>query len=439
VLSLRTTKQQRINVTRLTADFDISKLTDQLFRHEAGKMVAVLTKIFGTENLQLAEDTVQDTFISALHVWSLKGIPDNPSAWLFRAAKNKTIDILRKNKFSTQIDFSDPERTLLQSEYTLITIIDKFWQEDAIADDVLRMMFACCHPEIAEESQVTLILKTICGFSTTEIARAFVASEDTISKRLYRTKEFFRANKIKPAFPQPAQLAPSTNAVLKTIYLLFNEGYNSTHAEELIRKDLINHAIHLCGLLCGSEHTQVPEVYAAMALMCFHAARISSRTDTNGEIVLLSHQDRSKWDRDLIAKANEYLNKAAYGTSISSYHIEAAIAWEHCTAPAFKDTNWQHILHYYDMLAAINPSSVVLLNRLTVIFTLYGAERTMEEIENASFKKEWEKNYLYYSLLGDIYAGLDKNAAQQYYTTAASLTKSEAEKKLLSRKSAMLQ
>jgi len=382
--------------------FNITKLTDQLFRHEAGKMVAVLTKIFGTENLQLSEDTVQDTFVTAIRVWSLKGIPDNPSAWLFRAAKNKAIDVLRKNKFSTQIDFSNPERTLLQSEYTLTTVIEKLWQEDEIADDLLRMMYACCHPDIAEEAQVTLMLKTICGFSTTEIAKAFVTSEDTISKRLYRTKEFFRARKIKPAFPQPAQLQTSTNAVLKTIYLLFNEGYNSTHTQKFIRKDLMTQAMYLCGLLCSSQHTQLPEVFAAMALMCFHAARINSRIDTNGEIILLSEQNRNKWDAALIAQGNDYMNKAASGNDISSYHIEAAIAYEHCSAPAFEQTNWQNILSYYDMLAVINPSSVVLLNRLTVIFKVYGAEKTLAEIEASSFRKEWEKNYLYHCLMGDI-------------------------------------
>lgn len=416
----------------------INSLTDQLFRNEAGKMVSVLTRIFGTENLQLAEDTVQDTFISAMQVWSVKGVPDNTAAWLFRAAKNKAIDILRKNKFSTQIDFTDPERTLLQSEYTLITVIDNFWEEEAIADDVLGMMFACCHPDIAEESQVTLILKTICGFTTAEIARAFVSSEDTISKRLYRTKEFFRFNKIKPAFPEPSQLGARTNAVLKTIYLLFNEGYNSTHAEQLIRKDVINQAMHLCGLLCNNTRTQLPQVFAAMALMCFHAARINSRIDEQGEIVLLSHQDRSKWDAVMISQGNDYLNRAAFGDEISSYHIEAAIAWEHCTASSLRDTNWHQILSYYDMLAAINPSSVVLLNRLTVVYRINGVEKTLSEISASPFRKEWEKNYLYHSLMGDIYAGSDKAVAAKFYTAAAALTKSEAEKKLLSRKTAQL-
>lgn len=423
----------------MTQAFSISTLTDQLFRHEAGKLVAVLTKTFGTENLQLSEDVVQDTFINAINVWSLKGIPDNPSAWLFRAAKNKAIDILRKNKFSKQIDFSDPERPLLQSEYTLAIVIDKLWQEDEIADDVLRMMYACCHPEIAEENQVTLMLKTLCGFSTAEIARAFVTSEETVSKRLYRTKEFFRTKKIKPDFPRPALLKTATDAVLKAIYLLFNEGYNSTHAEDLIRKDLITQAMYLCELLCNSPHTQLPEVFAAMALMCFHAARIDSRTDTNGEVILLSHQDRSMWDAASILQGNEYMNKAAFGNDISTYHIEAAIAYQHCIAPSFEQTNWPSILLYYNMLAGINPSSVVLLNRLTAIYKVYGAEQTLTEIETSPHRAVWEKNYLYHSLMGDIYTGSNLNMAKTFYESAIRLTKSEAEKKLLQKKIEQLQ
>lgn len=422
----------------MTATFSIHQLTDQLFRHEAGKMVAVLTGIFGTENLQLAEDTVQETFITAIRVWSLKGIPVNPSGWLFTAAKNKAIDILRKNKFSRQIDFNDPDKALLQSSYTLTAIIEKRWQEDAIADDVLRMMFACCHPEIAEDSQVTLMLKILCGFSTAEIARAFLTSEETVSKRLYRTKEFFRERKVKPAFPPPTLVKKNTGAVLKTIYLLFNEGYNATHTEELIRKDLINQAMYLCGLLCTSSHTQLPEVFAARALMCFHAARLSSRIDGQGCIVLLSHQDRSKWDKTLIAEGNGCMNRAAFGNEISTYHIEAAIAYEHCTAPAFEQTNWQYILAYYNMLAAINPSSVVLLNRLTVVFKLYGAQKTLAEMEAAGCSREWDKNYLYHSLMGDIYAATDSTSAKAYYATAAGLTQSDAEKKLLQKKTMLL-
>jgi RNA polymerase sigma factor (sigma-70 family) len=397
-------------------------------------MVAVLTKIFGTENLDLSEDVVQDTFINAIQIWALKGVPDNPSSWLFRVAKNKAIDVLRKNKFSTQIDFNDPERTLFQSEYTLTAAIEKLWQDEEIQDDLLRMMFACCHPEISEENQITLILKTLCGFSTSEIAKAFLTSEDTISKRLYRTKNFFRERKIKPEFPDADQLITSTEAVLRTIYLIFNEGYNATHTSQLIRKDLLDQAMYLCRLLVENKRTGLPEVYAAMALMCFHTSRIDGRISEEGEIILLAQQDRSKWNRQLIAEGNEYLNKAAFGDKISSYHAEAAIAYEHCIAQTFEQTNWQNILTYYNLLSAINPNSIVMLHRLTVIYKVFGAPITLEEIENSQYKVDWERNYLYYSLLGDICANTDPYKSREYYQTAFTMTKSEAEKKLLIRK-----
>lgn len=413
---------------------NINQLTDHLFRHESGKMVAVLTKIFGTENLELSEDVVQETFIAAVQVWSLKGLPGNPSAWLMRTAKNKAIDVIRKNKFSSQIDFSDPERKLLQSEYTLATQIEKLWQEDEIKDDLLRMMFACCHQEVTVENQITLILKTLCGFSTAEIAKAFFTSEDTISKRLYRTKEFFRSKKIKPEFPDTTQLKGRTDAVLKTIYLIFNEGYNSTHSDELIRKDLLQQAMYLCKLLCDNPNTQLPEVYAAMALMCFHASRIDSRISSEGEIILLAQQDRSKWNWKLIEDGNMYLNKAAFGDSLNTYHIEAAIAFEHCIAISFEKTNWLQILAHYDLLVQMHPTAIVALNRLTVVYKINGAEETLKELNQSPYLKEWEKQYLYYSLLGEIYTQTDKRKAITNFEKAITLTHSEAERKLLKRK-----
>jgi RNA polymerase sigma-70 factor (ECF subfamily) len=418
----------------MQAQQDINQLTDHLFRHESGKMVAILTKIFGIENLELSEDVVQETFISAVQSWGLKGLPDNPSAWLMQVARNKAIDALRKNKHSTQIDFSDPDRKLLQSEYTLAIQMEKLWLEDEIKDDLMRMMFACCHPGLNPENQITLILKTLCGFSTAEIAKAFLTSEDTISKRLYRSKEFFREQKIKPGFPALQQLNSRTEAVLKTIYLIFNEGYNSSHSDELIRKDLLAQAMYLCKLLCNNPHTQSPQVYAAMALMCLHAARINSRISPEGEIILLAQQDRTQWNRRLIEEGNDWMNKAAYGDGISSYHIEAAIAFEHCIALTFEDTNWQQILAWYDMLVQLHPTAFVDLNRMTVVFKISGAAETLQQLQLSPFLKEWEKHYIYYSLLGEIYSSSDKQKAVANFEKAISLTGSEAEKKLLRKK-----
>lgn len=412
----------------------IEKLADHLFRHESGKMVAVLTRIFGTENLELAEDVVQDTFISAMQVWRLKGLPDNPSAWLFRAAKNKAIDALRRNKFSKHIDFADPERKLLQSEYTLVSVMDTLWQEESIPDDLLRMMFACCNSGIAPENQVTLILKTLCGFSTAEIARAFLTSEDTISKRLYRTREFFREQKIRPEFPDGNDLRVETGAVLKSIYLLFNEGYHSASTDALIRKDLIAQAMYLCSLLTENKRTALPEVFATMALMSFHAARIESRMSSDGEIILLAEQDRSTWNRELITQGNGYLSLAASGGVITTYHIEAAIAYEHCSAGSYEATNWPHIRLLYDWLMRIAPSPVVALNRLVVIYKIEGAAAALSETENTPYRSALENNYLFHSLLGEMYAAGNPEQARTCFEKAIGLTTSDAEKRLLGKK-----
>ncbi|MEO6455469.1 MAG: sigma-70 family RNA polymerase sigma factor [Ginsengibacter sp.] len=413
----------------------VNQLTDHLFRNEAKKMVAVLTKIFGTENLQTAEDVMQDTLLHAMHVWKFKGIPDNPSAWLFRVAKNKAIDIIRRNKHSVQFDFSDNEKILLTSEYTVNAVMENLWKEELIKDDLLRMMFACCHPGISEENQVTLILKTLCGFSTTEIAKAFLTSEDTISKRLYRTKEFFRENKIKLAIPSIDEIKKRTDAVLNSIYLLFNEGYNSTNSEELIRKDVMEEAMMLCKLLTENKHTQLPEVYALMALMCFHSARSVSRLTTDGEIILLPMQDRKKWDTVMIEKGNEYMDRAAFGDVLSSYHLQAAIAYEHCRALNFEETNWQKILNYYEWLCKISDSPVNELNKIIAVMEVHGAGQALEKLYDIKDKKKLESYYLYYSLLGEIHSRLhDLTKAKMSFESAFKLTRSETEQKMLRNK-----
>ncbi|MEO8769349.1 MAG: sigma-70 family RNA polymerase sigma factor [Ferruginibacter sp.] len=419
----------------MTSSYDINKLTDHLFRHESGKMVSILTKIFGIQNLETAEDVVQQTFIDAMSVWKLKGIPSNPSGWLFRVAKNKAIDIVRRNKHSVQYDFSDSERILLTSEYTLATTMENLWNTALIKDDQLRMMFTCCHPGISQENQVTLILKTLCGFSTAEIAKSFLTSEDTVSKRLYRTKEFFREHKIQFIIPTVDEIKSRTETVLNAIYLLFNEGYNSTEKKELIREDLIDEAMLLGKLLTENELTQLPEVYALMALMCFHSARSESRLTAEGEIILLPYQDRGKWNHELIVKGNDYMNRAAFGNTVSTYHFEAAIAYEHCVSESFDKTNWQLILNWYECLCNLSSSPITALNKIVVVMQVHGAEKALQQIEQIAEKKKIESFYLYHALLGEIYSKLNHPIkAKQYFETAIRLTRSEAEKKILREK-----
>lgn len=398
-------------------------------------MVAVLAKIFGTENFEMAEDVVQDALISAMETWKYKGLPDNPTAWLYRTAKNKAIDLIRRKKHSRTIDFTDPERQLLTSEYTMGTTMNNYWQEAEIKDDFLGMMFACCHPEISTENQITFILKSLCGFSTKEVAKAFLSPEDTISKRLYRTKEFFRKHKIKPHIPSSKDLNSKMSAVLSAIYLIFNEGYNSTHNETLIREDLISQSMMLCKSLLEHEKTRLPECYALMALICFHAARTDSRLSPEGELILLEHQDRSLWNKELIQYGQAYLRKASSGQVISIFHLEAAISYEHCVAKTYQDTNWRNILGYYDAILTQNNDPIVALNRCSVVLRIEGPAAALEAIGEIKNDQVLDKYYLYHATIGTIYQEMGMNAqAIDAFQKALSLTQSKAEKKHLVRK-----
>ena len=402
-------------------------------------MVAVLVQIFGSEHLELCEDVVQDALLRALETWKFRGMPDNPRAWLYRTARNKAIDIIRKNKHSQTFDFSDPERALLSSEYTLATTVDQYWDEQHIQNDFLAMMYACCHPDISVEQQVTFILKSLCGFSTREVARAFLTNESTISKRLYRTKEYFRKRAMRPRLPGKEAISERTTAVLNAIYLLFNEGYNSTHSEALVREDLISQALFLCKSLLHNERTQRPEVYALMALMCFHAARSSSRTSTDGELILLPQQDRGQWDHELISIGNNYLNKSAFGNQLSTYHLEAAIAYQHCSAPDFDSTNWTAIVDYYHALYKLSPSPVVHLNRALAILEAQGPIAAMQQLQAISTEKSVQNYYLYHAALGEVHLRLKSTAnAASCFQKALELTHSELEKNHLRSKIAAL-
>jgi RNA polymerase sigma-70 factor (ECF subfamily) len=420
----------------MSNDFSINKLTDNLFRHESGKMVSVLCGIFGIHHLELAEDVVQQTFLHALNIWKLKGIPDNPSAWLYRVAKNKAIDAIRKLKHSTHFDFDTDDKKLLNSEYTILPVMEKLWSDAYIKDDVLRMMYVCCHPGISPENQITLILKTLCGFSTTEISRAFLTSEDTISKRLYRTREYFRNNNITLELPSSIHEYKSrTNAVLNAIYLLFNEGYKTTHHQLVIREELIDEAFMLCKLLLENEHSKLPEVNALLGLMSFHRSRLKARLTDEGCIILIEHQDRKKWDSEWIELGIHFLNEAASGDELSTYHLEAAIAFEHCTAPSFEATNWIRILQLYTWLQKLAPSPVVTLNQAVAIKQVHGAEKALSIILEPELHSKLKSYYLYHCLLGDLYAATGRNTlATTAYKEALTLTNSAAEQNLINQK-----
>ncbi len=409
-----------------------------LFRHEAGKLVSVLTRIFGPHNLELAEDVVQDTLLKALAQWKIKGIPDNPSAWLFTVARNKVLDIIRREKRRKQ--FSSELSHLLQSEYTLVPVLNEMLSSKTIEDDQLRMMFACCHPALPAESQAAMILKTLCGFSVAEIAKAFVTNKATIEKRLYRARQQFREEKIGFEIPASHELKDRLNNVLLSIYLLFNEGYSSTQHEKLVREDLLGEAMRLCRLLANHAATSSPEVWALLALMCFTNARNPSRLDEDGNILLLNEQNRNQWNRELIQMGCDFLNRSAQGETLSAYHLQAAIAYEHCTAASYNCTNWRNILHYYTLLYQLQPSAIVALNRAIVISELEGAAAGIAAIEAIPDLASLKQYYLLPATLGQLYAQLNEaGKARSYFEQAIHLTQSNAEKNLLMEKLRNLQ
>ncbi|MFT5819453.1 MAG: RNA polymerase sigma factor (sigma-70 family) [Crocinitomix sp.] len=408
---------------------------DHLFRKESGKMVSVLVNIFGSSNLELAEDVVQNTLVKALEVWKYKGIPDNPSGWLYRVAKNNALDIIRREKRSDLFDFSDPKRQLLTSEYTLPVVLNNFWESDQIEDDFLGMMFACCHPEISKDNQVTFILKTLCGFSTKEVARSFITTEDIISKRIYRTKEHFRKNEIHPTIPIGEELESKLGVICSVIYLMFNAGYSANHNNMEVREEVISQALFLGKALLDNKKTNYPEVYALMAVMCFHSARLKSRSSDQNEQILLANQDRTSWNVELINLGLSYLVKANEGNRISMYHYEAYIAREHCIASTYDTTDWKAILSVYDQMLVHKFDPIVYLNRTLALMEAEGPKRALTEMQKVAENKHLKKYSLFHAALGEIYLRLkDYQKAETCLIEAISLTNSSTEKAFLEKK-----
>ena len=405
------------------------EVVEHLFRHESGRMIAVLTRVFGTHNLSMVEDVVQDAFLKAAQSWPYNEMPDNPAAWLMRVAKNKAIDIIRRKQ---HFEFYSQELThQLQAEAE--QAVEYFFLDAEIADSQLRMIFACCHPSLKEEDQIALTLKTISGFNIAEIARALLTNEATIQKRLYRAKQFLKEQQIQLEIPVGNQLTERLDIVYAVLYLLFNEGYNSGKEDELIRRDLCVEAMRLGVLLSAHPIGNRPATFALLALMCLQASRFESRMGENNTIILLQHQDRSTWNQPLIQKGYQYLNHSSSGQQLTVYHIESAIAAEHCMAARFEDTNWQRMLSLYDLLLELKRTPIVLLNRAIVLSQLQQGANAIQEIWRIEqIDKLLTTQYLYSAVLGDLYAQVgDGNNARKFLQQAHELTTSQAEKKLI--------
>jgi RNA polymerase sigma-70 factor (ECF subfamily) len=376
------------------------ELDDHLFRREASRLVSVLTRIFGAHNLALAEDVVQDAFCRAVETWPVRGIPENPSAWLMATAKNRALDVLRRER--TSRTFAPEFGRFFESAWTRTPMVDELFSPEAIKDDELRMMFSCCHPRLPEEAQVALMLHILCGFGVNEIAHAFVSSFDAIKKRITRSKKVFEKSTTLFDVSDPAEFSTRLPAVQRALYLLFNEGYHGASAEHAIRTELCREAMRLSALLSEHPLGSTPATYALSALMCLDAARLPARVDAAGQLHSIFEQDRSQWDRRLVAEGLTFLDLSAKGAELTEYHIEAAIAAVHARAFSAEDTDWKTIVMLYDKLFAMRPSPIVALNRAIAVAQDQGPERGIDEINAIADSARLARYPFYAAALGEL-------------------------------------
>ncbi len=393
-------------------------------------MVSALTRVFGPHNLSLAEDVVQEALLQALRQWPFSGIPKNPAGWLYQVAKNKAIDVVRREQTLSRATPDSGEK-LRAAE----PLIHDLFVDEEIKDDTLRMMFTCCHPALPLESQIALTLKILCGFSSAEIARALLTNDATIQKRLYRAKQHIREAQIAFEVPAGPKLAARLEAVVAVLYLMFNEGYAATFDEHPIRKDLCLEAMRLCKLLTEHPAGQHPAAFALMALMCFHAGRFDARLDDSGHLLMLSSQDRTRWDRQLIGEGFRYLDRSAVGEEINQIQLEAGIAALHCLAERYEQTDWARIVMLYDLLLEIKPSPVVALNRAIALAELRGPQAALDALASIPDRGVLESYPFYPATLGEMHMRLGQfTVAAQYFARAIVLTSSPAERHFLQQK-----
>jgi RNA polymerase sigma-70 factor (ECF subfamily) len=407
-------------------------LSEHLFRREWGRMVAALTRIFGVHNLSLAEDVVQDAFCRALEVWKARGVPENPAAWLMTTAKNRAFDVIRRER--TARTFAPEITRLLESEWSIAPALDEAFATHTIRDEQLRMMFSCCHPRLAEDAQVALILNILCGFGANEIASAFLTRRSAVEKRISRGKHVLAS--AKRLFDlADAEFPPRLSAVRRALYLLFNEGYHGASGESAVRGELCQEAIRLTALLCEHPPAASPETKALAALMYLHAARLPARLDSAGDLYPLLEQDRSRWDRRLVADGLALFEQSARGQDLAAYHVEAAIAAAHASAATVDETDWGLIVSLYDRLMTIAPSPVVALNHAIAIGQLEGADRGLEALQAIDDSERLNTYPFFPAAKGELELQRgNHDAARRYFTAALALARNPTERRFLERR-----
>ncbi|HKJ33334.1 MAG TPA: DUF6596 domain-containing protein [Balneolales bacterium] len=394
------------------------EIIPHLFRTEFSKITAVLCVVFGLEHMEVAEDITSETFAAALVTWPHKGIPENPTAWLYAVAKNKTRNYLKHNKIfmekiAGRIQYSEPENNEMEIDLS----------DNHISDSQLQMLFAICHPSISTEAQIGLALRILCGFGIEEIATALLTNKETINKRLYRAKKKLRNETIQVELPSACEIDRRLETVLTTLYLLFNEGYYSESNNQILRKDLCLEAMRLTYLLVKNDQTKTPDTNALLALMCFHSSRFAARENDYGTMILYRDQDRALWNEELISRGAYYLKQASHGDHVSSFHLEAGIAWWYTVKTDTKE-KWENILQLYNRLLIIKYSPVAALNRIYAFSKVHGKSAAIAEAE----KLHLTTNHYHYTLLGDLYKDINISKARNYLHKALSLARTQEDK-----------
>jgi RNA polymerase sigma factor (sigma-70 family) len=403
---------------------------EHLFRREAGRMVSALTRVFGLHNLELAEDVVQDALCRALEVWKFGGVPDNPSAWLMTAAKNRALDVIRRER--TARTFAPQLGNLLDSEWTAKPALDELLSPEAIRDDELRMMFSCCHPRLPEEVQVALVLNVLCSFGTREIASAFLVTPAAMEKRIARGKKTLAGTHSLFELGTPLEFPARLAAVQRALYLSFNEGYHGAGAAA-VRTELCHDAIRLVALLARHPPAATPATHALGALLCLHAARLPARLDDAGDLIPLREQDRTRWDERLVTEGRRLLDLSATGPELTDYHVEAAIASVHADTSISDDERWDRIVSLYDTLLAIRRSPVVALQRALAVAERDGADRGLEALRAIDDVERLARYPFYFAALGELELRRGQRAsASEHFRAALALARNDLERRFLS-------
>lgn len=398
-----------------------NELLPHLFRQEYAKMTAVLCRHFGLHQIEIAEDIASETFLKASEQWALHGVPHNPQAWLYTVAKNKTKDHLKRlaifeNKIKNRVEQDQPQNTA-----------DFDNDHKTIADSQLAMIFAVCNPVNSDESQLCLALQILCGFSIEEIGNALLCKTETVKKRLLRARALLRKEGFQIQQLSARDIRSRLDIVLSTLYLLFNEGYYSKTSDQQIRVALCSEALRLALILIENPLTNTAQTNALLALLCFQSSRLAARTGQDGMPVLFDDQDRTQWDQQLIQRGNYFLVQATAGQQLSTYHLEAGIAYWHTTTA---DINkWKHILQLYNQLLLLAYTPVAALNRTFALSKVYGCAKALEE----AVKLEMQDNIPYHQLMGYLYTTIDPDQALAHYRQALAKTTSQAAKHILLR------